>query len=161
MHIRILAVDDDPNDSFLLRQAFESLGKAYEFFPLTDGWVAIDYFSGHPPYHDRLKHPLPQLAVLDVKMPHLTGFEVLTWIRGRPELADMPVVMLSSSDHPEDMAMATKLGANDYQVKPPSFTSLVKLVEELDARWLGESTPLASKRAEGPADSPRSRKKAA
>ncbi len=132
----ILLAEDDENDVFLVRRALEKAGVAAELVVARDGQEAVDYLSSDGSGVGPARQRLPGLLLLDLKMPRLDGFDVLTWLSTRPELGDMPVVVLSSSSHESDMAEARRLGADDYKVKPADFPSLVKLVKELHARWL-------------------------
>jgi CheY-like chemotaxis protein len=136
--VSILLVDDDQNDVLLVQRAMKKAGLSYPLIHRKDGEEAIDYLSGKPPYSDRTKHPLPTLVLLDIKMPKMTGFDVLTWLQGRPELAKIPVVILTASVREEDQSEAEKLGAVGYRTKPVDFGELVKIIQEVDARWLSQ-----------------------
>lgn len=94
------------------------------------------YLSGVEPYADRSLYPLPALILLDLKMPRLTGFEILKWIRGQPQLGKIPVLVLSGSQMQEDMRQAYAGGANSYFIKPLGFDSLVGLIQQIDTAWL-------------------------
>lgn len=135
----ILLAEDDENDFFLLKLAFKKAGLATRLIRVRNGQEAIHYLEGTPPYEDRSLHPMPQVAILDIKMPQVDGFDALGWIRSRPTLMQLPVIILSSSDQPSDVQSAKKLGANEYRVKPPDFENLVVLVRELYTRWLTPS----------------------
>ena len=130
----ILLVEDDLNDALLAEKALRKAGILHPIIHLNDGEEAIKYFSGEAPFDDRTRHPLPMLVLLDLKMPKLTGFDVLTWLQNRPELAAIPVVVLTGSIHPEDIANAKKLGAVGYEVKPVNFAQLVSMAETLRFR---------------------------
>ncbi len=132
----VLIVDDDPNDIFLLVEAFRQVGFNHELLPLGDGRDAIGYLRGAPPYDNMNSFPVPDLMLLDIKMPKMTGFEVLAWLRTRPEFGALPVVMLSSSGQADDLEKAKSLGANEFKVKPSGFPELMQLVRELNATFL-------------------------
>jgi CheY-like chemotaxis protein len=136
--VSILLVDDDQNDVLLVQRAIKKAGLSYPIIHRHDGEEAIDYLSGKPPYSDRTKHPLPTLVLLDIKMPKLTGFDVLTWLQGRPELSKIPVIILTASVREEDQSEAQKLGAVGYRTKPVDFGDLVKIIQDVDARWLSQ-----------------------
>lgn len=102
----------------------------------ADGQEAIDYLSGQSHCADRAKFPLPDLLVLDLKMPRMSGFDVLRWLASRPDLSHIPAVVLSSSSYEEDLHEARGLGAAEYYVKPSSTSELVKLVKVIANRWL-------------------------
>jgi CheY-like chemotaxis protein len=132
----VLAAEDDEGDAMLLRLAFKRACIPHSLIVVHDGQEAIDYLNGHPPYEDRVIYPPPALLLLDLKMPRLNGFDVLTWWAEHPELRDLPVVVLSSSSHETDIDRARKMGAREYIVKPHGFAQLTKLMEELCQRWL-------------------------
>lgn len=132
----VLLVDDDQNDVLLIQRAMKTAGLSYPVIFRHDGEEAIEYLSGRPPYSDRTKHPLPTLVLLDIKMPKMTGFDVLTWLQNQPGLAKIPVVILTASVREEDENEAEKLGAVGYRTKPVDFGELVKIIQDVDARWL-------------------------
>ena len=127
----ILLVEDDPDDAFLTRRALEKAGVLLRVTHVPDGDEAIKYLSGQPPYEDRNIHPMPALVLLDLKMPKMGGFDVLTWMQTQPELTGLSVVVLTGSIHPKDVANAKKLGAAGYQVKPVQFSALVDIIERV------------------------------
>jgi CheY-like chemotaxis protein len=139
----VLVVDDDRDSVFLLQTAFQQLELPHTLHIAKDGTVAIEYLQGTPPYGDRARYPLPDLVLLDVKMPRMNGFRVLDWVRTRPDLASVPVVMFSTSDQERDVKKALELGAREYQVKPGSYAELLNLVLELDVKWLRGAGGLA------------------
>jgi CheY-like chemotaxis protein len=91
------------------------------------------YLEGEDTYADRSKFPTPTLLVLDIKLPGMDGFELLAWLRADPRFSALPVVLNSSSDKPQDVQRAAKLGATKFLVKTPNYQSLVKLVKEFPA----------------------------
>src|SRR5260370_26086779 len=114
----ILVAEDEEDDVYFLRRAFERTGCGHKLVHERDGQVAIEYLLGEAPFSDRSQHPLPDLLLLDLKMPKMDGFEVLAAIRSQAALQELPVVILSSSALAADIATASKLGASDYIVKP-------------------------------------------
>lgn len=120
----------------LLRLAFRRAEIPFPLVIVHDGQAAVDYLTGLAPYGNRAAHPMPALVLLDLKMPRLNGFDVLAWWVTRPELRNVPVVILSSSSHPSDMAKARQMGAREYLVKPHGFAQLTKLLQDLCGRWL-------------------------
>src|SRR5256885_1076948 len=109
----ILVADDDRDDVFLLRRAFRRAAVHCDIVDVDDGQRAVDYLKGTPPFDDRISHPIPELLLLDIKMPKLNGFEVLAWLRGRPDLDHLPVVVFSSSPFEADANVARNLGAQE------------------------------------------------
>jgi CheY-like chemotaxis protein len=132
----ILVADDDQNDVFFLRRAFQKSGVDHSVVHVSDGQEAIDYLRGDADYGDRARFPLPVLLLLDLKMPKVDGFDVLHWLKGRSELKELPVVVLSSSSREDDIERARSLGADDYRVKPADFEQLLVLAQDMSTRWL-------------------------
>jgi CheY-like chemotaxis protein len=127
----ILLVEDDTNDALLCQKALHESGTLQTVIHLPDGEDAIKYLNGDPPYQDRTKYPLPALVLLDLKMPKLTGFDVLIWLQNHPALAsEIPVIVLTGSIYPEDAKRAKQLGAVGYEIKPVRFTELVQIVRK-------------------------------
>src|SRR5438552_16675097 len=110
----VLIADDDSNDIFFLRRAFKKAGLAHPVLDVHDGERAIHYLSGHENYADRSRFPLPALLFLDLKMPKVSGFEVLQWLHQQKEFPDLKVVVLSSSGLQSDIQRAKDLGAHEY-----------------------------------------------
>ncbi len=135
----ILVADDDQNDVFFLRRAFQKSGVSHAVMHVSDGQQAIDYLLGEADYRDRIRYPVPVLVLLDLKMPKVDGFDVLAWLKTRPELVGLPVVVLSSSSREDDIQRARTLGAADYRVKPADFDELLVLAQDVAARWLSET----------------------
>src|SRR5260221_8463173 len=123
-HAPVLVAEDDPNDVFLLRRAFQKAGVDQRLVDVHNGQEAIDYLSGEGPFADRNEHPFPSLMCLDLKMPMLDGFGVLAWLNKQALEEKLPVVVLTSSNQERDIEQARQLGANDYRVKPQQFDEL-------------------------------------
>jgi CheY-like chemotaxis protein len=132
----ILLVEDDEEDILLLRRAFRNAHIANPLIEVRDGQSAIQYFSGEGDYADRTRYPIPFLILLDLRLPKLSGFEVIAWVRDQPQLANLIVVVLTASDHVPDVTKARDLGANSYLVKPGNFEELVQMVKRIQGRWL-------------------------
>jgi len=132
----ILVADDDQNDVFFLRRAFQKSGLEHSVVHVSDGQEAIDYLQGEADFSDRSRFPLPSLLLLDLKMPKVDGFDVLAWLKNHAVLKTLPVVVLSSSSREDDIQRARSLGADDYRVKPADFEQLLTLAQEVATRWL-------------------------
>jgi CheY-like chemotaxis protein len=132
--VTVLHVDDDPNDSTLFQVACAKADVDFELQNIEDGDEVIEYLSGAGKYADRTLYRLPELVLLDLKMPRATGLEVLNWIRSHSRLKHLPVIVLSGSELREDMRRAYAGGADSYLVKPPNFDSLVALVKTIGAQ---------------------------
>jgi len=140
----ILVAEDDPNDVFFLRRAFQKAAVKCQIYDVPNGEEAISYLQGTPPYSNRADYPFPQLLLLDLKMPLMGGFDVLEWLQGRLELAELPALVLSSSGQDEDRTRARQLGARGYHVKPNELVQLTQLAQELAGNWL-QSKALAGR----------------
>jgi DNA-binding response OmpR family regulator len=127
----ILAAEDEESDAALLKLAFGRAGSPKKLVIVRDGQEAVDYLSGEGPYGDRSSYPLPSLLLLDLKMPRMTGFDVLGWLRESVQFKNLPVIVLSSSTHESDIVRARQMGAWDYHVKPHGMAELVELVKQL------------------------------
>lgn len=140
----ILLVEDDPNDVDLLRRAFTKAGVVVCLQVVDDGQKAVDYLAGRGPFADRERHPLPELILLDVKLPRRSGIEVLAWARKQPRLVTTPVIMLSSSRQAVNISRAYELGANSYLVKPVGFQKLQEVAKAISIYWLEMNTDAAA-----------------
>lgn len=133
---RVLIAEDDPSDIFFLKRAFQIAGVPASLQFVRDGQEAIDYLEGDDRFADRHTYPLPDLMLLDLKMPRLNGFDVLDWLRRQPGLKRLLVTVLTSSDQPQDINRAYDLGANSYLLKPHNAESLSELVKQVQRYWL-------------------------
>jgi CheY-like chemotaxis protein len=115
---KILYVEDEETDVWLMERAFQAEGMKDWLHIARDGLEAISWLVGAGEYEDRTKYPLPDLVLLDIRLPKATGHEVLQWIRDQAALTTLPVIMFSGSDIEADVAAAYRLGANLYLSKP-------------------------------------------
>jgi len=152
----ILQVEDDPNDVFFLRQAMRKAGVTAPIQVVDDGQQAIEYLSGSGRFADRKSFPLPSLVLLDLKLPHVMGFEVLKWIRQQLGMP-MIVVVLSASEQEADIATAYGLGTNGYLVKPSEASKFQDMARAIKDYWLMANIPPSAHRpdlAQGPNANP-------
>ncbi len=135
-HLPVLQVEDDEHDVFFLRRAFDEARVLNPLQVVYDGQEALDYLSGTGKFADRSAHPLPCLVLLDLKLPRKNGLEVLEWLRKESTLPPIPVIMFSSSAHPEDILQAYRLGANSFVVKPAGIQERAEFARALRNFWL-------------------------
>jgi two-component system response regulator len=128
-------VEDDPNDVFFLQHAMKKAGVANPIQVAIDGQQAIDYLKGAGKFADRELFPLPCLVLLDLKLPHVMGLEVLKWIRSQP-LEHLVVIILSASAEAVDISTAYRLGVNAFLTKPSEASELESLVMAIRDFWL-------------------------
>lgn len=137
----ILLVEDLDDDIILIRRAFSAAGLNYPLYVVRDGEAAMDYLLGTGKYASRDEYPLPELILLDLKMPKVDGLELLRWIRQQPDLKSLRVIVLTSSEDIYDVNKAYELGANSFLVKPQEFVNYPAMMRTLDAFWLKQSRP--------------------
>ncbi len=135
----VLLAEDDLDDAFLVQRAFKRAELPHRIVHLADGQQTVDFLTGTPPF--QRPAAVPDLLLLDLKMPRMDGFEVLEWLRCRPEFKSMRTVVLSSSDHEADISKARALGATDYFRKPGDPAELVRIVSTVHERWLRLQPP--------------------
>jgi len=133
---RVLYAEDEPDDVFFMELAFQKTGAETLLLTVRDGAEAVAYLSGEGRYTDRTQYPLPQLVLLDLKMPVMDGFDVLKWIRTTPTVSEIPVIVLTSSGNLTDKSRAALLGANGYLVKPGRPDELTELVRVFKEYWI-------------------------
>ena len=135
----ILLAEDREDDVLLIRRAFIQGSILNPLQVVPDGEEAIAYLAGQGKYSNRAEYPLPDLLLLDLKMPRVDGFEVLRWLRQQPGLAPLRVVVLTSSEDIRDVNRAYQLGANSFMVKPMDFQNVVQMSKMLRSYWLQTS----------------------
>jgi len=144
-----LLVEDSDDDIFFAKRAFQSVGRLTPLSYVDNGQKAIDYLSGSDPYSARTQFPIPSLVLLDIKLPFLSGLEVLQWIREQSNFPKSPVVMFTSSNQERDVEEAYALGANAYLLKPARADQYLNLVSLITGFWLDANIPPRSKTATG------------
>jgi len=137
-HVPILLAEDDKNDVFLMKRAFDKAGIGNPLYLVNDGQEVVDYMEGTGKFSDRNKYPIPGLLLLDLKMPLMDGFDVLAWLRTHSQFDTLPVVVLTTSRLPEDITKSLNLGVYDYRIKPGAFEDLVRLLDDVRKCWLDE-----------------------
>lgn len=126
----ILLAEDNPDDALIFRMMFRKAALPHELHRVEDGQQAIDWLEGKGEYGDRAKFPIPDLLILDLKMPIKTGFEVLEWVRKDARYSAAPTVILSSSDDPKDLKRASELGVVQYFLKSPQLRDVMEFLQK-------------------------------
>ncbi len=132
----ILLVEDNPDDEELTLIAFKRAKILNEVVIARDGVEALDFLFARDNYAGRDTSRLPQVILLDLKLPKLGGLEVLEQIRADPRTHLIPVIIMTSSSEEEDIVSSYRLGANSYVRKPVDFQSFADAVRQLGMYWL-------------------------
>lgn len=132
----LLLVEDNEDDVFLMKRALKGARVVNPLFVVEDGQEAVDYLGGAGKFADRDQYPLPAVVFLDLKLPFISGHDVLAWIRRQRELESLVVIVLTSSNEPSDLNRCYALGANSYVVKPPTPEQLEELAKAFKWYWL-------------------------
>ena len=131
----VLLVEDSEDDRMFFSRAIQKIGPEVRVTYAEDGQQAVDRLSGRGAFSDLVGHPRPTHVILDLKLPKLTGMEVLEWMRRKSAVRDVPVIILTSSESMEEIERARLLGVDDYLVKPASFEKLLIVVRKIFSRW--------------------------
>jgi CheY-like chemotaxis protein len=134
--VDILLVEDDPRDAELTLMALKEHKLVNNIHHVKDGAEALDYLFGTGMYAGRNPGLQPKVILLDLKLPRVSGLEVLKTIKSRDEFKDIPIVVLTSSSMETDIVESYKLGVNSYIVKPVNFENFVESVREIGYYWI-------------------------
>lgn len=137
----ILLVEDNSDDEALLLRAFRKNNIINDVIVTRDGAEALDYLFARGKFDKRDPKDLPVVILLDLRLPKLSGLEVLSAIREDECTRLTPVVILTSSDEEEDMIQSYKRGANSYVRKPVDFSDFSEVVNQLGIYWLMTNSP--------------------
>src|SRR6185295_1558118 len=132
----VLSVDDNDVDGALLERAFKRTSIPARLYRVSEGPQAMAYLAGDGIYQDRESYPLPDLVLLDLAMPKMSGVEVLKWIRQQSVVKRTKVLIFTASEKPEDFQAANQIGADGYLLKPTKFDDLKRLVKQIHEEWL-------------------------
>ena len=135
-HRMILLVEDNPDDEALTLRALKKNKIANQIIVARDGAEALDYMFGTGSYAGRNLEELPEVILLDLKLPKVDGLEVLRRIRSDPKTRMVPVVILTSSKEDQDLIQAYSIGVNSYVRKPVDFNEFVEAIGQLGLYWL-------------------------
>lgn len=134
----VLLVEDDAADAELTREALAESGRGVELHVVADGIAALAFLRHLAPHTDA---PTPDLILLDLNLPGLDGRGVLAEVKQDPALHDIPIVVLSSSAAPDDVASAYALRANCYVTKPVGLTHYLSTIRSIERFWMVVATP--------------------
>ncbi len=132
----ILHAEDEPAHASLVRIALQRNFGDVQLRQVDDGRAALDYLYRRGAYGDSTVSPRPDLLLLDLRMPHVGGLEVLAVVKNDPEFRTIPVVVLTTSDTAEDRSKAQACGVDGYRVKPVDFGKFVAIINEICVTWL-------------------------
>lgn len=129
----ILMAEDNPDDIMITQKAWKEGQITNPLYIVNNGEEAIEFLNKKGSYNDA---PSPSLLLLDLKMPRMDGFEVLSKIKGDDRFRKMPIIVLTTSDREEDIERAYDLGCNSFICKPMNFENFVKVMIEIQQYWL-------------------------
>jgi CheY-like chemotaxis protein len=132
----ILLVEDNPADIVITQRALRESSIPADLIVVRDGQEAVDYLLRAGDHADGAPGRKPDLILLDLNLPRLSGREVLEKIRGHPELRSVPVVVLTTSHRQEDIVDVYSAGANTYMEKPQEFKRFVEVLQTIQRYWL-------------------------
>jgi CheY-like chemotaxis protein len=141
VHHTILLVDSDQDMARFAMLALQRVGVITPVQLVGTAEEAIDYLKGSGKYQDREDFPLPVLLLLDLKLSEMSGLEFLRWLRQEPVLNRAPVIVLTQPGPEGEIERAYELGCNSFLVKPPSFNTLLVMMQALVLYWLGLNLP--------------------
>lgn len=133
----ILLVEDNMDHAELILRCFEENRISNRVVHVTDGEAALNYLYGVDQFADRIEHPLPNLILLDLRLPKIDGLQVLLRVKQHERLKHIPVVVLSSSESEKDMIAAYDSYVNSYVIKPLDYERFISLMKELNFYWIG------------------------
>ncbi len=140
-NVEILFAEDSPDDAILTIRALTKSGFTNKLLHVKDGAEALDFMYCRGIYSERNPKSHPKLLLLDLKMPKVSGMQVLEKVKGDPDLKSIPVVILTSSQEDPDIANCYELGANSYIVKPVDSNKFFEAIKEMGMYWMILSQP--------------------
>ncbi|HKP97630.1 MAG TPA: response regulator [Fibrobacteria bacterium] len=136
----IALVEDNEDDLYFMMRALKAAEIPNPLEILRTGGEAIEYLSGAGKFDDRIRHPSPFLLLLDLKLPDISGFDVLRWIKTRANRQSLATIVLTTSGEAKDIERAYRLGANSFLIKPAGADRLLELVNALKEYWFVQNS---------------------
>jgi len=136
IEVEILLVEDNPNDAELAIRALKKQNLGNNLIHVEDGAEALDFIYGTGKYSSRNTNNVPKVILLDLKLPKVSGIEVLQKVKADPRTKSIPVVVLTSSAEDPDIKKCYELGANSYIVKPVQFDNFAKTIANIGLYWV-------------------------
>ena len=140
--VELLLVEDNPRDAELTIRALRKNNLANHLVHVEDGVEALDFLYGRGKFGGRKTDKFPKVVLLDLKLPKVSGLDVLRAIKSDDHFKTIPVVIITSSTEDPDMRAAYALGANGYVIKPVQFDSFMEAMSHLGIYWLLVNHPL-------------------
>lgn len=134
--VEILLVEDNPQDAELMIRALRKQNLANQIYIAEDGAEALDFINCREKYSDRDQTKSPKVIFLDLKLPKVSGLEVLQELKSNPITQTIPVVVVTSSRENPDIKKAYELGVNSYVVKPVEFQDFMQAMAQIGLYWL-------------------------
>ncbi len=138
--IVLVMVDDDEDDCLLVEAALYEAYLKCDFHCVKDGLQMLDYLNRRGPYNGSDSSPRPDLILLDLNLPRMSGREVLQKLKADQRFRSIPVIILTTSSQEEDIAFCYDAGANTYIIKEPSFAGLLAAIKVVKEYWLDTAT---------------------
>jgi CheY-like chemotaxis protein len=127
----VLVVEDERSDRFSLERAFRQIGPEFVLQVVETGQEAVCYLEGKEAYSDRTQYPLPVLLILDLRLPGMSGLDLLKWIRQQPLFKELPIIAFTAYGN-RDLPRAYELGLDFYLLKPAEANSLAEVLQALN-----------------------------
>ncbi|MUG93950.1 response regulator [Scytonema sp. UIC 10036] len=127
----VLLAEDNEGDLIFLQRAIRKAGVPISLHVVSNGEEAVSYLLGEGQYADRERYPEPVILITNVKMPRMNGLELLTWVKQQSNYKHLPVLVMSSSEEPEEMNQVTALGGCVYFVKTSNLDTLTEFVKQM------------------------------
>jgi two-component system, response regulator len=132
----VLLCEDNEDDVELTKLAFQKNGTSAKLVVIWNGEEALDFLFGKGQYADRDINEIPALVLLDLKLPYVSGLDILKEIRADKRISQVPVVILTSSIEDKDRTDSFRLGANDFIIKPMGYSQFIEIIQQIKTKWL-------------------------